>query len=96
MRKYWISWVHDKKFGSIKTIFPMWRDGVYKNGNPIISAAVKAHGSIDLIKRVFPSLYDRQENGKSQNMIIVNFHEKPKDWSPFSDEYPKQEWMNYD
>jgi len=98
--KYWISWYHKQEFSGFELHSPWWITGYNFEGDATICAAVKATDEIKAMEIVRNS-YDVPPGIGSLSNIPVSFYaiewrfceERPLDWSPFSDRFPKAEWM---
>jgi len=87
--KYWISWYHKREFSGFELHSPWWITGYTGEGDITFCAAVKATDEIKAMEIVRNS-YDVPP----EDAIEWRFcEERPLDWSPFSDRFPKAEWM---
>lgn len=91
MNNYWLSWIHEDKFGAFELHYPWWCSGYDSKDNPTMCAAVKAkdkHGAREIILGCYDYLPDDLE---------FRFVEQQENhWTPFSDRFPKADWMKWD
>ena|ERR1017187_5077551 len=89
---YWISWNHEKHFTPFEIDSPWWISGQGADGlSASICCAIKAENELDAIAKIYKSYDETPKN--------INFRfqqEKPNDWIPFSDRFPKADWMKWD
>lgn len=82
--KYWISWHHKKEYGAFEIHSAWWF-----SGEDTICAAIDT----DMIPDRFIYLsYDTVPKHIQFRFI----EEKDKSFSPFSDRFPKADWMRWD
>jgi hypothetical protein len=89
MKNYWISWYHEENFKPFELNTPWWQSGwrVHDDAGTIC-AAVKAE-SEEGAKEIIYVSYDERP-------IEIEFRfceERPKDFSPFSERFEKEDWM---
>lgn len=94
MKKYWLSWYHSTaELGMFKLSWPVWnvgQDG--ESDSEIMRAAVKAKNE-EAAMHIIVSSYDDIMAGDIEFIFV---DEKPVDWSPFSDRFPKASWMKWE
>lgn len=92
MKKYWISWKHCAYFSPFEIHSPWWISGKSADCEySMICAALKAKDEEKACEFIYKS-YD-----KEPKEIEFRFcQHQDKDWSPFSERFPKAEWMKWD
>lgn len=94
MTNYWVSWWHLESFNTDDMGFeihsPWWISGQRgSDGATSICAAIKAESEESAKAKIIYS-YDITR--------ILEFRfceERPDDWTPFSDRFPKRDWMQW-
>jgi hypothetical protein len=91
LKNFWVSW-YDKNYGQWELHWPWWVSGCRLSDDArTICAAVRA------------------ESADHAMIIIENAHDEPRplplewrfvstrapDWSPFSDRFPRADWMKW-
>jgi len=90
-KNWWVSWYSPAALGGWELNSPWWTSGYAMVGDedvPCICAAIKANDEDDARALVFAA-YDTMP--KEIEFRFVN--EKADDWTPFSDRFPKVDWM---
>lgn len=89
MKKWWVSWYDEYRFGDFELHFPWWISGVRGEDNAdMICAALMADTEEAAIEIVY-AVYDKRPDA-----IEFRFVEgRPDDWSPFCGRFPKADWM---
>ena len=90
MKRFWISWWHPG--GAFELHTPWWRSGWDEEGRASICAAVLAHDEEDAM-RVVTRAYEDFERASDIEWRFV--HERPADWSPFSERFQRADWMQW-
>lgn len=86
-KNFWLSWYHDKNMSGYGTAFPSWVSGESPRGK-MICAAIKAKDENEAWEIVEKSYAERPV------VLARGFcQEREKSWSPFSDRFPKADWM---
>lgn len=88
MKNYWISWETKPCFGAFSLHFPWWISGYGIDSDPTICAAIQTDMNPDDFIRLS---YDRPPRDIQFRFI----EERPDDWSPFSERFPKAGWMQW-
>jgi len=96
MRNFWISWEHRSDYGDFVLPSPWWvsgggNDGL-ENQFDSICAAVRAEDEDDA-KRIIIKSFDSVPPMDNFKWRFVD--EKPENWSPFSDRFPRDQWMSW-
>ena len=88
---FWISWYHLETFSAFELNFPWWISGVRCcDDAETVCAAVKAESEAQARELVYCSYDTRPEK------IEFRFcNDRPAEWSPFCDRFPKAEWMKW-
>ncbi len=92
MKKYWISWFHSPVYGPFELNSPWWireSEGL----SYTIYAAVKANSEAEA-KELVRNSYNKQLDAATFEWRFCE--EKPADWSPFCDKFPKDNFMAWD
>lgn len=86
---FWVSWYHKIHYSEFELNFPWWITGERgSNEDKIICAAIKAE-SVKKAKGVILFSYDA-----FPEKIEWRFcEERPPYWNPFSERFPKADWM---
>lgn len=102
MKFYWISWYTPKELGGFNLKYPWWvtghrldpNDSVLEKADvsvtPTVCAAVQAKneaGARDIIKKS----YDKEPVDLEWRFC----EERPDDWIPFNERFPKSGWMTW-
>lgn len=98
MKSFWMSWYHTPELGGFELSSPWWKSGVRlvatESGeieeHPTICAAIRADHLEGAMDRVLTG-YDVRPDDVEWRF----FNEKPDDWSPFSERFPKADWMEW-
>lgn len=96
MKSYWISWYHKPELGGFELTAPWWRSGArlvasrFAFDEPTICAAVRADHPEGARDRILTA-YDVRPDDLEWRFV----EERPDDWSPFSDRFPKAAWMEW-
>lgn len=95
MKNFWVSWWQNRELGPFELHSPWWVSGSRGLGpstfDESIVAAVKAEDEA-AARQVVVDSYD-----KSPDEIEFRFvEERPNDWEPFSDRFPRAEWMKWE
>ena len=89
---FWLSWWHSHEYmGAFELHSPWWVSGYGDDGRVSICAAICARNAIDASKKVWCS-YDKEPP-------TLNFRfceERPPGWSPFSERFPRADWMEWE
>lgn len=67
---------------------PWWAQGTSEEGK-VIYAAIMAKGESEARAVVF------EAQDVPHNIAFSLVEEKPDDWSPFTDEFPRADWMKW-
>lgn len=100
MKNYWISWYHRPELGGWELNSPWWISGARQMVDryarkepweePTVVAAIRAdhpEGARDHILRCY--------DARPDNLEWRFCEERPADWSPFTDRFPKADWMQW-
>lgn len=83
-RKWWARWIATSPF----TLYaPFWVTGETFDGLPIMCAAIKAHDK-ETARRIVIHAHDKPIDSEK-----VYIDSRDGDWEPFSDRFPKRDWM---
>lgn len=99
MKIFWVSWWTTFELGSFELHNPWWfsghRIGSFNASSNELSvcAAVKAE-SEEAVKEKILSSYDKRPDPMSVEWRFVV--EKPTDWSPFCNRFPRRDWMKWE
>jgi hypothetical protein len=88
LRNFWISFctTSDQEF---ELYSPWYRSGYY-DGGQTNCAAIQARSEREAIDTIFAA-FDR-----TPEFLQVNFvHDKPSEWSPFSENFKRESWMQW-
>jgi hypothetical protein len=89
LKNYWISWWARALDGAFELHFPWWVSGEkIDEDSSSICAAVKANSEKEVREMIY-ICYDTRPEDLEWRFI----EERPDDWSPFCDRFPKAEWM---
>lgn len=86
LQRYWISWYHSDDFTPFSLHSPWWCSG-WSDRAETICAAVQAKDADDA-KQQITAAYDIPAE-----LTFRFVNEKPADWSPFCERFPRAEWM---
>ena len=90
-KSYWISWTALEPLHTFELHSPWWVSGYNAYDNPTIVAAVRApspEAAVEVVRNAYDS---------PPPIIDLRFcDEMPAGRSPFSDRFPKCEWMAWD
>ncbi len=90
MSNYWVSWYRsDKSMQEFEYHGPWWCTG-YRDNDGIYCAAVNA-GTTDEAKKVISESFDNHPGNIKWRFI----EKRDNDWSPFSDRFPRADWMQW-
>lgn len=100
MKSYWVSWYHTPDLGGFELSAPWWVSGARivadrlafdeQREEPIVCAAVRADHPEGARDRILTA-YDVRPDGLEWRFV----EERPSDWSPFTDRFPKTDWMQW-
>jgi hypothetical protein len=96
MNTYWVSWYAHARSGPWTLHWPWWISGwrLYMSDEtpdePTVCAAVRAE-SEEAAKEIIIAAHDR----RPENMEWRFCEQQPDDWVPFSDRFPKADWMQW-
>ena len=86
MKRFWLSWLYN---GPFEYTGPWWVSGaLFHSQIPTICAAVIAESEDKAKEKIFQSHDDPN--------VYLEWRfctEKPDDWAPFSERFPKATWM---
>ena len=92
MKRYWLSWYGTSD--SFELTSPWWISGerVFADGSAelTICAAIIASGT-DAAKSVVVNAHDISPTRLAWRFV----EERPDDWEPFCDRFPRAEWMQW-
>lgn len=100
VKPFWLSWTAKNEHGAWTIHSPWWISGYeifstsarYYNEDPIVCAAVMA----DRLTSAKEYIRLCHDNPPPMDEIAWRFiEEKPQGWSPFSDRFPKADWMKW-
>jgi hypothetical protein len=83
-RSYWLSWRRPRQMGHDHFTFPFWD----RPESVFVFAAMRACSAREAMDKVTVG-YSEQVG----QIEFVAVQEKPDDWSPYCDEFPKEDWM---
>ena len=90
MKKYWISWYHAEDFTPFTLDTAWWVSGEDMNNRQTICAAIFSD-HVALAHQQIQMLYDA-----TPKEIEFRFcEEKPDEWTPYCERFPKAEWMTF-
>jgi hypothetical protein len=93
-KNYWVSW-YGNHLGKFTVFTPWWISGwrVMSDGSddPIFCAAIKA-SSEEQAKLKVAMAYDVSPGDNIEFRFVS---ERPEEWAPFSDRFPKADWMKW-
>lgn len=92
MKSYWLSW-YDTLYGKWELHSPWWVSG-YRVADEArtICAAVRAPDE-ESAKRLIVMAHDEPRPRDLEWRFV---DERPDDWSPFNDRFPRADWMKWD
>lgn len=91
MKNYWVSWNHREDMGAFEYHGPWWVSGE-GNGYKTLCAAVQRCEDASEVCAKIMRTYDTHPGE-----LDVRFcDEKPDDWTPFSERFPRAEWMRWE
>jgi hypothetical protein len=100
-KNFWISWYWPQDLGGFELNSPWWETGArvamsMKTGKiieetPTICAAVRAFDEEHAMTKVIAS-FDKKPSALEWRFC----EEKPDGWSPFSDRFPRSDWMRWE
>src|SRR5262245_45714271 len=103
MKAYWLSWYGTPDTGPFTLEWPWWISGHRLVGrkrtdgeidvtqqDPTICAAVRAE-SEEAAKEIILAAHDRRPG--PGDMVWRFCEEQPDGWSPFSERFPRADWM---
>jgi len=91
--RYWVSfWVNDIVLPHFEMHRPWWISGQDMNDRSSICCAVIADNE-DEVKKYVLSCFD--EGHVPEKLEYRFIEERPKDWDPFYDRFPKGDWMQW-
>jgi hypothetical protein len=86
---FWVSWYHKDEYGPFLLNSPWWITGE-DAGSVSVCAAVRSFDCFTAMSAI-RKCYDKEPSG-----IEFRFCEKREEgWSPFSDRFPKANWMKW-
>ena len=91
-RRWWVSWYSPTElYGKFELHSPWWISGETGDGaQHTICAAIEAHSEGDA-KQIVKECYD-----DCPPPITFRFvDEQPADWQPYTDRFPKADWMQW-
>lgn len=91
LKNFWVSWFATPEQGEFEIHSPWWFSGTRLDGASTVVAAVKATDADAARIMVFES-YDRPPFKLDWRFV----EERPDDWSPFSDRFPRADWMKWE
>lgn len=92
MKNYWISWVHFPSMGEFELHSPWWYTGyIPSNDGSTVCAAIKAESERDAKAQII-RCHDVPPNDLQWRFC----EERPSDWTPFGDRFPRADWMKWD
>lgn len=90
MKNYWVSWLcPTDRVTTFELEWPWWKGPTRLLGEEAVCAAIKAESKDDA-KRIVIESYDKPQPKKLEWRFV---DEKPDDWSPFSDRFPRDDLM---
>lgn len=90
-KAFWVSWYNVLPMGSFELHRPWWISGYRASDEAeTICAAIIAPNE-EAAKQIILNAYD--EPPKSVEWRFCN--ERPDDWSPFNDRFPRADWMKW-
>lgn len=91
MHPYWISWYHPDDSNLFTLTTPYWSTGWRDSDDAeTICAAVRADNVDDAVELIHAA-YDQRPEALELRFVV----EKKPDWSPFSDRFPRFDWMQW-
>jgi hypothetical protein len=97
VKNYWVSWYcPPDKMGKFELYSPWWVSGMRMHDDAeTICAAVQAKNEDQAKLKIIMS-HDADCVAWASNEIEWRFvSEKPANWSPFCDRFPKADWMQW-
>lgn len=91
MKNFWISWEHREEYSGFELHTPWWITGSGESYQTVC-AAVRAEDEEGAKKVVLDSFDETPQTDDFQWRFV---QERPADWSPFSERFPKQKWMQW-
>lgn len=89
-KPYWLSWEH--RGGDFTLVTPWWISGYTADNHPVVSAAIMARNEAEARMKV----HDSYTPSSRDTLPSFRFaEERPADWSPFSDRFPRASWMRW-
>ena len=90
MKSFWFSWYHEQSFGAFELHSPWWVSGSTETANTVC-AAVRAEDE-EHAKRLVIESFDTAPTEVEWRFV----EERPADWSPFTDRFPRARWMKWE
>lgn len=88
---FWLSWYHKEDYGEFELHSPWWFSGMRVwDGADTVCAAVRAQSEHEA-KMIVMEAYDKIPTGIEWRFCL----RLREDWTPFSDRFPKAEWMQW-
>jgi hypothetical protein len=93
MKNFWISWNHRESYGAFTLETPWWVSGrAGDDSYDIICAAVCAADENEAREQILRT-YDKRPT--TRHFVWRFASERPRDWQPFCDRFPKADWMKW-
>lgn len=89
-KSFWISWYHLSSSDPFEITTPWWISGGDDKGKGIC-AAIRATSEEEAKQKIMQS-YTKQPADLEWFFCV----EKPDTWSPFSDRFPRCDWMEWE
>jgi hypothetical protein len=92
MKRWWVSWLSPTElYGKFELHFPWWVSGETWDGSKqTICAAIHAYTQEEA-QQIVKECYDDCPPPIEWRFV----RERPEDWSPFNDRFPKADWMQW-
>lgn len=100
IKSWWVSWYHPKDLGDFELGSPWWVSGAQQKIDastgaileswPTICAAVRAKTEEEAMG-VIITAFDRRPKEMEWRFV----EERPSGWSPFSERFPRADWMEW-
>lgn len=90
MKRFWLSW-YDTRYGKWELDSPWWVSGERGDGVLTICAAVRAPDE-QCAKRLVIMAHDEPRPRDLEWRFV---EERPGDWSPFCDRFPRADWNRW-
>lgn len=94
-RNYWVSWYSTAEMGEWELHSPWWKSGVRGSDHAAtICAAIRAI-SPEEVRRKVAAAYDVRIENPLTDIEWRFINQRADDWEPFTDRFPRADWMKW-